>query len=209
MRTSSTAPLALTAALALAGCSSPEPTRPRTTTAGEAPTALSHPGPAEYGVVSRELAALENAPIDNVYQATQEALRDLELRLVDKTKDRLSATVGARTAHDDRVTIAMSRVTSGVTDVKIKVGFWGDEAQSRAILTEIRRKLSTPATGSKGVDPALLNEPAVLAAAPKPASAKKPPATPASPTSSKSPASPAAPAAKTPVKPPASDQPRQ
>ncbi len=165
----------------LTGCSSsPPPRRPVTTTAAtpaaEQTTAILT-GPAEYGVVSRELAALEQAPIDRVYVATQDALRELELRLVEKTKDRLSATVGARTSHDDRVTVSLGRVTGGVTDVKIKVGFWGDESTSRAILTEIRKKLAEPAPKAvtpeaPANNPALLDDPGVLAAAPKPAPVK-------------------------------------
>ncbi|MCC6428471.1 MAG: DUF3568 family protein [Phycisphaerales bacterium] len=161
----------LLAALAVIplGCSSSAPPRPRTTTAGAEATPLSHPGPVEYGILSRELAAIEHASIDNVYAATQDAISGLELRLVEKTKDRLNATLAARTAHDDRVTIALSRLSSGVTDVKIKVGFWGDEAQSRAILTEIRKRLSTPQATDK-LDPALTSQPGVLAVGPKPAS---------------------------------------
>ncbi len=189
-RTSSTTALiSLSAAaslLLLAGCSSSPPPRPRTPINTTASTTVTRPapltGPAEYGTVSRELAAIEQAPIDRVYQATQDALHDLELRLVEKTKDRLNATVGARTAHDDRITVSLARVTGGVTDVKIRVGFWGDEAQSRAILTEIRKRLSDapaakPADAADNtLDPNLLTDPGILAAGPKPAPIKAPPA---------------------------------
>lgn len=175
--------VAITAAslAGLAGCSSSPPPRRTTTTATADQPAPIFTEPAEYRVVSRELAALEQAPIDRVYVATQDALRDLELRLVEKTKDRLSATVGARTAHDDRVTVSMERVTGGVTDVKIKVGFWGDESTSRAILSEIRKKLSE--TAPKATTPtksAPIDDPGVLAAAPKQPPVKPP--APASPT---------------------------
>jgi hypothetical protein len=165
--------IALSAAAALvllSGCSSSSSTvRPRSSAAATPIT-----GPAEYGVVSRELAALEQAPIDKVYLATQEALKDLELRLIEKTKDRLNATVAARSAHHDRITVSLARVTGGVTDVKIKVGFWGDESQSRAILTEIRKRLTEQALKAEPIDPALLADEGILAAAPKASTQTKP-----------------------------------
>lgn len=186
--------IALSAAVValLAGCSSSSSTvRPRTAAAATPIT-----GPAEYGVVSRELTALEQAPIDKVYQATQTALRDLELRLIEKSKDGLNATVAARSAHYDRITVSLSRVTGGVTDVKIKVGFWGDESQSRLILTEIRKRLTESGTKVDRIDPALVADEGVLAAAPKtgtlkPASVTTPGAS--KPTTLGTPASPAAP----------------
>jgi Protein of unknown function (DUF3568) len=138
------AALLLLSAAMLPGCSSGGSTsRPRTAvTPSPGLTPVSRPAAAEYGVVSRELTVLERAAIDDIYEAAQRAMRDLELRVVDRTKDRLSASLAARTAHDERVTIGLGRVSSGITDVSIKVGFWGDEGKSRAILSEIRRQLA-------------------------------------------------------------------
>lgn len=143
-----------------------------TTTAAAPETQAIINGTAEYGVVSRELASIEQAPIDRVYEAAQLALRELELRLVEKTKDRLGATVAARTSHDDRVTVALGRVTGGVTDVKIKVGFWGDESTSRAILTEIRKKLAETTPSIDTATPLTTDDPGILAAGPRPSPVK-------------------------------------
>jgi hypothetical protein len=132
--------------------------------------------------------------------------------VVDKTKDRINATLAARTAHDERVDVALERLTSGVTDVKIKVGFWGDEAQSRVILSEIRRQLamSEAKAGPGELSPVTSpsTDGAILAAAPatKPTSKKTtvpaspikpapitPVLTPTSPGAAKPPATPSGP----------------
>lgn len=193
--------VALAALVAVAGCaSSGTSTRPRSTTAASGTAPVSRPAaPAEYGLVSRQLTTTEQASIDSVYTATQAALHELELTVVDKTKDRINATLAARTAHDERVDVTLERLTSGVTDVKIKVGFWGDESQSRVILTEIRRQLAMSEAQAKPDEFSPVTSPstdgAILAAAPatKPATKK-----------STVPASPTKPAPITPVSTPAS-----
>lgn len=132
--------------LAVPACSSPA----RSGRVGPATTAafpeqhVPRPAPATYGPVSRELSSAEQATIDLVTAAAQDALRDLELRDIIATKDGLLATVSAKTVRDERVTVSLSRLTSGVTEVRIKVGFWGDEPRSRAILAEIRKNLASP-----------------------------------------------------------------
>lgn len=129
--------------LSLQACSSPA----RSASANhDAARAASRPAPATYGTVSRELASAEQANIDRVVAAARDALRDLELRDVNATKDGLLATVSARTIRDERVTVSLSRMTTGVTDVRIKVGFWGDEPRSRSILAEIRKNLALTPT---------------------------------------------------------------
>ncbi|HRJ50923.1 MAG TPA: DUF3568 family protein, partial [Phycisphaerales bacterium] len=116
---------------------------PATTAASPAPS-VPRPAPATYGSVSRELSSAEQAAIDLVTAAARDALRDLELRDISAAKDGLLATVSAKTVRDERVTVSLTRLTSGVTEVRIKVGFWGDEPRSRAILAEIRKNLASP-----------------------------------------------------------------
>jgi hypothetical protein len=68
------------------------------------------------------LTTTVSSGIDTVYQATEQAMQDLDLSVVQKAKDRLEAQVVARDAKDQKITVSMTGLTAETTTVKINAG---------------------------------------------------------------------------------------
>ena len=103
------------------------------------------PGQTNYRKFSGELAANENTPINTVWEASQRALEALELRVITRDKDALSAIIEAEGAEGKDVQVRLERLNDYSTMVKIKVGLLGDQLQSRLILDKIQEEISAPA----------------------------------------------------------------
>lgn len=69
-----------------------------------------------------KLTAQEPQGINAVYQATEKAMADLGLSVVQKLKDELQAQVVARDAQDKKITVRLLAITKETTQVTIDVG---------------------------------------------------------------------------------------
>lgn len=69
-----------------------------------------------------KLSAEEPKDINAVYQATLEALTELELSIIQKLKDELTAKVIARDSQDTRITVNLLAITKDSTKVTIHAG---------------------------------------------------------------------------------------
>lgn len=98
-------------------------------------------GAGTYAYVQGELKATESAPLDRVWAATQAAVTELELPITSRHKDALGARLLARTSSDKKVEINLKKVTDTTTEIRIRVGTWGDETLSRLILDKIKKRL--------------------------------------------------------------------
>jgi hypothetical protein len=79
--------------------------------------------------------------LDVVYKATQNAVRELEFAPVNERKSGVDASVLARTALDKRVEIVLKKIGPNTTHVSIRVGVFGDETLSLAVLDRIKAGL--------------------------------------------------------------------
>lgn len=79
--------------------------------------------------------------LDGVYRATQNAVRGLEFAPISERKSGVDAAVLARTALDKRVEIVLKKIGPNTTHVSIRVGIFGDEALSLAVLDRIKAGL--------------------------------------------------------------------
>jgi len=68
------------------------------------------------------LTAEEPKPIGAVYQATEAAITDLGLSIIQKVKDELEAKVVVRDAQDKKITVELVALTKDTTEVKVHVG---------------------------------------------------------------------------------------
>ena len=68
------------------------------------------------------LSAEEPKNIGAVYQATIDALTELELSISQKMKDELTATVVARDSQDTRIAVSLVAVTKESTKISIRAG---------------------------------------------------------------------------------------
>jgi len=87
--------------------------------------------------VRGDLEAVESHSLDNVYEATLKALEELELNVISKSKDALTATVNARDAQDKKVKITLKKTAEQSTKISIRIGTFGDETKSRLIYQKI------------------------------------------------------------------------
>jgi len=91
-----------------------------------------------------ELKASEPHPLQAVIDASRTAISELSYDPIDDdraTVDEKSARIVARTASGDDVDIRLHRRNAGRTDVRIRVGVFGDETLSRLILEKIQQLL--------------------------------------------------------------------
>lgn len=84
-----------------------------------------------------DLEAVESENIDTVYDAALQAAEELELRIISKTKDALSATIIARDAQDKKVQIILRTTAENTTKLSIRIGTFGSETKSRLIYQKI------------------------------------------------------------------------
>lgn len=92
-----------------------------------------------YKYIKGELQSTEKVSLDEAYQATEKAMDDLELTITSKQKDAFDGEVIARRATGKKVTIKLKRRSDSVTEIKIRVGTFGDEYISKDILDTMKK----------------------------------------------------------------------
>jgi hypothetical protein len=78
---------------------------------------------------------------NDVVKATRAAITDLEFAKVSDNKDALKAVIIARTALDKKVEITISNSGKQLTNIKIRIGTFGDQKLSMSILDKIKANL--------------------------------------------------------------------
>ncbi len=91
--------------------------------------------------VQGRLDAALDANYDKAEKAVNLAVTQMQFAKVSEKKDVLNAILIARTAEDKKIEIKVSRVGDVTSRVQIRVGYFGDEAQSLAILDKIKTNL--------------------------------------------------------------------
>jgi hypothetical protein len=91
--------------------------------------------------VQGRLDATLNAGFDDTEKAANRAIKQLQFAMINEHKDALNAELKARTSEDKEIKIKVIRVTDTATQVQIRVGLFGDEGQSLAILDKIKANL--------------------------------------------------------------------
>ena len=91
--------------------------------------------------VKGDLEAVESKDLETVYEAAVKALDELELNVISKSKDALTATINARDAQDKKINITLKRTAEQTTKISIRIGTFGDETKSRLIYQKINYNL--------------------------------------------------------------------
>jgi hypothetical protein len=78
---------------------------------------------------------------DHVVDSAREAVKTLEFVKVSDSKDAFKGVLIARTALDKKVEISFTNAGKNLTNIKIRVGVFGDEQISLAILEKIKNGL--------------------------------------------------------------------
>jgi hypothetical protein len=98
-------------------------------------------GAGGYAYVKGEVKATESASLDKAWNATLAAMKDLQYPVTARAKDALSAEVTARNASDKKITVRLTKLFEETTEIRIRVGTFGDEPLSRVILDKIKKRL--------------------------------------------------------------------
>ncbi len=93
-----------------------------------------------------ELTTAEEADLDRVWAAAQGAMDDLDFVIQSRLTTAGSAKLIARGAGSRRVTVTVERRVGNLTEISVRVGYFGDEPLSRLILQKIRRRLDLAAS---------------------------------------------------------------
>jgi hypothetical protein len=98
-------------------------------------------GAGAVAYVRGDLDTTLNADYEKVVAATREAIEQLEFAKMSDNKDALKAVLVSRTAQDKKVEITLQNTGKKITNVKIRVGVFGDEQLSLSILDKIKSNL--------------------------------------------------------------------
>lgn len=98
-------------------------------------------GAGAVAYVRGELETNLDADYDRAVEATRGALADLEFARVSENKDALKAVLIFRTAMDKRVEVSLTNSAKKLTNIKIRVGVFGDEQVSLSVLNKIKARL--------------------------------------------------------------------
>ena len=91
--------------------------------------------------VRGDLQAVESESIDDVYEASLKALKELELLPTRKSKDALGAEIDTYDAQDKKITIRLKSTAEDTTELSIRIGVFGSETKSKLIYQKIRKNL--------------------------------------------------------------------
>ena len=91
--------------------------------------------------VRGELQATVDASFETTARAAKHAIEQLKFARVSENEDALMSTIVARTSDDKKVEIKVSKVADHAAKVQIRVGTFGDESVSLAILDKIKANL--------------------------------------------------------------------
>ncbi len=98
-------------------------------------------GAGGYAYYKGEVKATEPTSLDRVWNATRAAMKDLEFPVTSQGKDALEGDLTARNASGKKIEIEMTKISDSATELRIRVGTFGDEALSRTILAKINSHL--------------------------------------------------------------------
>jgi hypothetical protein len=111
----------------LAGCTTVHPREPV--------------GSGTYSYVSGRLSWVYPVPLIEAWQATLNALQELNLRILNKTLDGLGGEIDAQRADQTVVGVVVRPISDRTTEVSVRIGTFGDYEQSKNIHETIRTLL--------------------------------------------------------------------
>ena len=98
-------------------------------------------GAGTVAYVRGELESTLSSGYEKSVEATNLAVQQLQFAKVSERRDAVMDTITVRTAGDRKVVIRISKVADLTSKVRIRVGWFGDEALSLTILEKIRANL--------------------------------------------------------------------
>ena len=98
-------------------------------------------GAGAVAYVGGDLKSSEEVPLNRAWKATQMAMDDLEFTVTSKEKDVLDGVLTATGAGGKKIRVALKKISDTSTQIKIRVGTFGDKSMSQQILETIKKRL--------------------------------------------------------------------
>lgn len=98
-------------------------------------------GAGTVAYVRGELDATLGNQYNPVVDAAARAVSQLQFALISENRDAFNAEIIARTAQDKKIEIKISRQADDLTNLSIRIGMFGNEEESRAILDRVKADL--------------------------------------------------------------------
>ena len=95
-----------------------------------------------YAYVSGDLEKNLEAPIDQVYDAALAVMEEMQYAVTSKSMDALEARINAEQADETSVKIRLEAKGDNITHTSVRIGLFGDESQSAAIMDKIEARLN-------------------------------------------------------------------
>jgi hypothetical protein len=97
-------------------------------------------GAGTVAYIKGELRTTQEISFERAWNATIGALKELGFAITQDEKDTLSGMIVARGADDQKIIIHLKKESEKLTEIRIRVGAFGDEARSQLILDNIKAK---------------------------------------------------------------------
>jgi hypothetical protein len=97
-------------------------------------------GAGTVAYIQGELKTTDEVPLERAWIASQAAMDSMQFRVVEREKDVVDARLKAIGAADKEIYINLHSVSPQMTEVRIRIGVFGDQDLSRRILNEIRER---------------------------------------------------------------------
>jgi hypothetical protein len=98
-------------------------------------------GVGTYAYVRGELTTSYDATLDRTWEAAQRAVDQLGFAVKERAKDATAARLIATDAEGKDIKLALKPQGLRITEVRVRVGVFGDESKSRLILDRIQSNL--------------------------------------------------------------------
>ncbi|MDA2917237.1 DUF3568 domain-containing protein, partial [Nitrospinae bacterium AH_259_B05_G02_I21] len=98
-------------------------------------------GAGTYAWLKGELQRTYPATYDAVWNASSDALQSLEMPVVSQQRDALKGTIMAKRADGSDVRVDVKYLTDKTTQVSIRIGLFGDRADSARVHETIQARL--------------------------------------------------------------------
>jgi len=107
-------------------------------------------GVGTYSYIKGELRVTYAQSYDKVVSATEKAIKDLGFTIKEESKDKLRCRIKAEMADGTGVKLAVDKESNQITQLRIKVGWWGNKNLSIQIMRAIEKRMGvSPAVKSK------------------------------------------------------------
>ena len=88
-----------------------------------------------------EMKATREVTMEKATQAVEAALKDLQFPITDRSKEGGRDKIVSRASGDKKIEITLKAITGAITEIRIRVGVFGDESISRVVLQKIDKHL--------------------------------------------------------------------